>query len=163
MDDLEVSYNTRGNITIVRLYLKLLDQNHIWLGLSTAIHYCTRLLNTLWRYHTKVWHHYNCKIAPQGLQSWCYAAIKVLVKCLAPRAATDHPLLDQIHDWWGSCKVFNCYTGLAVILWRSHTKCDGIVCLQDSMSSSNGMIRVWYNQGTAKIVPPPSVSVHYLS
>ena len=162
MDDLEVSCNMLGHITIVMLYLKLLDQNHIWLGLSRAIHYCTGLLNMLWRYHTKAWHHYDCKIAPSGLQSWCYAAINVLVKCLAPRAATEHPLLDQIHDWRGSSKVFNCYIGLPVILWRSDTKCDGIVWLQDSMSSSNGMIRVWYDQGTATIVHPPYVSAHYL-
>ena len=70
-----------SNISIAGLYLQLFDQNHIWWGFIKAIHWCTGLSEILWRYHTKVWHHYNYKIAPSGLLSWWYDTIKVSAKC----------------------------------------------------------------------------------
>ena len=44
----------------------------------------------LWRYHAKMW---NIKRYRQGSQS--------------PPITSDHPVLDQNHNWWGSSKVIH--------------------------------------------------------
>ena len=107
MDNLEMSYKMCDNISIARLCFQLLDQHHICLGLSKAMHYYTGPSEMRWRYHTKAWHRCDCKIDLQVschddmMQSGYWSSV------YSNRATTEHPLLDQIHNWLGSNRSSN--------------------------------------------------------
>jgi len=144
-----------GNISIARLYLQLLDQNHRHL---VRLEPCHTLLHRAIRDALKI----SCtcvaslqlqeiaRLRPQVLP-WYHDAIMQTKYWQSLRPPS---LLDQIHNWWGSIKVINYYTGLLVIykIWNNSL----VIILYIQLK--------WYDitEVLTKVVSPPAASEHSL-